>query len=616
MFSSRFFRRAYRVFSSLKLEKSAKSSFSQSIRIGTISTSLALFSFSTAMCNTDIIGEINVGHVDDITEGTMKKVQIGENEENFILLSKVNGKIYATGGKCSHYGAPLQMGYLDGYSVICPWHAAAFDVRTGELIQSPGQDAIPTYNTIIKQGRIFVSIPESKMKSVAGSHPSKKLVKRDLTNKTTFVVVGGGAAGNAAVETLRREGFTGRIVLITSEKLLPYDRVQLSKNFKVDNTKLVLRDQSFYDQYDIEVHTDAEVLGVNENNKTVKLKNGKEVGFDKLLLSTGCGARVPGPYRHLLTTFSNVFTIRSADDHQKIKGSLADANDVVIIGAGFLGLEAAASIKRTWPEKNITIVDLEEKPLASILGSEIAGQVIAAQRSNGVNFVLGSKISAFNGEDGKIRSLTLPTWTTYSGRPTTRDLKADLVLFATGAELKTSYAPVSLLNTDGSIRVNSHLQTENSSIYAAGDIAQFPSILTESRERVEHWAVAQQQGRIAALNMIEKGNNYLDVPFFWTNQFVNVQFAGFSAGHDWTFTETKDEDLPTKTARITYFYKGENCIGIAAVNWPGAVLRLKIALSRGLMPSRKELTSKAVNYAKILEKVKNSNPCGPNCCKN
>jgi NADPH-dependent 2,4-dienoyl-CoA reductase/sulfur reductase-like enzyme len=172
------------------------------------------------------------------------------------------------------------------------------------------------------------------------------------------------------------------------------------------------------------------------------------------------------------------------------------------------------------------------------------------------------------------------------------------------------------MNIDGSIRVNSHFQTEDSSIFAAGDIAQFPSLLSESRERVEHWAVAQQQGRFAAMNMLEKGTNYLDVPFFWTNQFLNVQFAGYANGHNWTFTETKKvNETEEKLPRITYFFKDERCIGVAATNWPGAVLRLKIALQRGLMPTRKELTSGQVTFDKILEKVKNSNPCGGNCCR-
>lgn len=615
MFSSRFFRSAYRVISRLRVAKTEKANYSKFMGLGAMATGMALFSVSSALCNADHIKELIACGTNEIPEGTMKRVQVGSDEENFILISRVCGQYYATGGKCSHYGAPLQFGFLDGYSVVCPWHAAAFDVRTGEMTQSPGMDSIPTYPVKIVNGNVVVEIPESKYASVAGSVPSKRMAKRDLTNNACFVVIGGGAAGSTAVETLRKEGFTGRIIMLTSEKQLPYDRVVLSKSFEADSSKLGLRETDFYNEFGIEVEMDAEVKSIDQDKKVISLKNGKTISYDKALLATGCTAKVPGLYRKYLDDYSNVFTIRNAQDHTRFKGTIGKATDIVIIGAGFIGLEAAASIKKTWPGKNVTVITPDPKPISNILGSEIASQLITTQSINGVNMLVSTKINSFNGSEGKVTSLSIPGTITFLGQETITELKADCILIATGAQINSAYAPVNLTNPDGSVRVNSHLQTENSSIYAAGDIAQFPSLLTESRERIEHWGVAQQQGRVAALNMLEKGNNYLDVPFFWSNQFLNVSFAGFSAGHDWSYTETKGEDLPMKTARITYFFKGERCIGVAAVNWPGAVLRLKIALHRGLMPTRKELTSKQVAFENILEKVKNSNPCGGNCCR-
>ena len=600
----------------MRAPKSIKADYSKLFSLGTVATGMALYSFSTVMCNGDHMKDFVACDASEITEGTMKRIQIGKNEENFIIISKVCGEYYATGGKCSHYGAPLQMGYLDGYSVVCPWHAAAFDVRTGEIIQAPGQNSIPTYPVTIENGKVVVKIPESKINNVTASQVSKKLAKRDPANNQTFVVIGGGAAGCIAVDTLRKEGFTGRIIMITQEEYLPYDRVVLSKNFKADSSKLELRSASFYNEYDIEVETRAEVKNIDSDKKIITLHNGKQIGYDKALLATGCSPKIPGPYKTHIKNYSNVFAIRSASDHTKIKGSVESAKNVVIIGAGFLGLEAATSIKKTWPDKNVTIIDLEAKPLANILGSDISSQLLTVQSVNGVNVLTNQKITSLNGSNGIVTSITLPALVAFQGNSTTSEIPADLVILATGAEINSTYAPFKLVNSDGSLRVNSHLQTENSSIYAAGDIAQFPSLLTESRERIEHWQVAQQQGRIAALNMLEKGNNYLDIPFFWSNQFINVSFAGFSAGHDWSYTETKGEDLAAKTARITYFFKGERCIGVASVNWPGSVLRLKIALQRGLMPSRKEFASKTANFETILEKVKNSNPCGGNCCRN
>lgn len=613
MFSARFFTRALRLATKIRTSSNSSNSF---IKLGALATGVAICSFSSVLCNTDQNQQVPLCSVDEIPEGGMKKVQVGNNEDNFVLVSKVNGTIYVTGGRCSHYGAPLQMGYLDGYAVICPWHAAAFDVRTGEMIQSPGLNSIPTYTYSIVNGKVVANIPESKINSVAETNRSKKLVKRDPNNKNCFVVVGGGAAGATAVETLRKEGFTGRIVFVSGENLLPYDRVVLTKNFKANGADLQFRSKEFYSEYGVELEFGAEVTSINSNKKQLTLANGKVFEYDKLLLATGAVAKVPGPYKSYLKNFSNVFTIRSAADHDKLKPEVAKAKEVVIIGSGFIGLEAAKAIKTTWPDKNVTIIGVDEKPMANILGAELADQIVTSQRLNGINFLTGQKIESIEGSNGRAEKVVIPTRKSYGMPVQNTDLKADLVILATGSQLNTLYIPPELLDADGSVKVNSHLQSEDPSIWAAGDIAKFPSLLSESKERVEHWAVAEQQGRLAALNMLERGNNYLDVPFFWTNQYLNLQFAGYSAGHNWTYTETKGEEGALKTARITYFFKDQRCIGVAAVNWPGAVLRLKIALQRGLMPSRRELVDKKASYETILEKVKHSNPCGGNCCRN
>ena len=621
MFSSRFFKRALRVASRVRFSNNSNysnnsSNSSSYQKLGSLAAGVALYSFSTVVCNDDHTKEVVLGNADEIHEGGMKKYQIGDNENNFIIVSQVCGNYYATGGRCSHYGAPLQMGFLDGYNVICPWHAAAFDVRTGEMVEAPGMDAIPTYKVSVKEGKLVAHIPESRLAAVAGTLNNKRFVKRDLNDQRVFVVVGGGAAGATAVETLRREGYTGRIVLVSSENVLPYDRVPLCKNFKMNSNDLVFRSKDFYDEYGIEVELSSTVTSVDSAQKSLQLSTGKSISYNKLLLATGSAARVPGPLKPYLKAFSNVFTLRSAEDHSRFSASLASAQDVVIVGSGFIGLEAAKSIKSTWPEKNVTVIGTDPRPLAGVLGPEIANQVLLSQRLGGINFYLDQTIDSFEGENGKVTRVVVPTRKSYAMAVKPTDIKADIVLLATGSQLTTNYVPAHLANVDGSVRVNSHFQTEDPSIWAAGDIAQFPSLLSEGRERVEHWAVAQQQGRLAAMNMLEKGNNYLEVPFFWTNQFLNVQFAGFANGHNWTFTETKQvSETEEKVPKITYFFKDERCIGVAAANWPGAVLRLKIALQRGLMPTRKELTSGQVNYEVILEKVKGSNPCGPNCCR-
>jgi apoptosis-inducing factor 3 len=366
--------------------------------------------------------------------------------------------------------------------------------------------------------------------------------------------------------------------------------------------------------YDIEVQQEAEVKSIDADKKIVKLSNGNEILYDKLLLATGSSANLSPKLKIYLKNFDNFFTLRSADDHTAIKKKIEEANEIVILGVGFIGLEVASAIITTWPAKKVTLISRDEEPMSNVLGKEIANQLLNALKAKGVRIFKGSKNHKIESKLGDLVNVSLPNRHTHAGKIVDQEIKTDLILVASGASPRTSYVPQNLVNPDGSIRVNSHLQTEDSSIYAAGDIAEFPSLLTEDRQRVEHWAVAQQQGRLAALNMLEKGQHYVDVPFFWSRQLASIGFAGFSKGHDWSYTETKLTENVNQTSRITYFYKGERCIGIAAVNWHGAVQRLKIALHRGLMPTKNELLNKTAHYETIAEKVKNSNPCRGNCC--
>ena len=482
MFSSRLFQAFYHTFQ--RLNHPAPLKFSKKLRKA-VATGLALYSSSIVFCNTEKFTDFPACEASEIAEGTMKKVQIGENENNFILISKVNGSFYATGGKCSHYGAPLNMGYLDGYNVICPFHAAAFDVRNGEIVQAPGLSSIPTYSAYINNGKVVVRIPESKINAVSNPVVSSRMAKRDLNNNVCFVIIGGGAAGSSAAETLRKEGFTGKVVLLTQENILPYDRVILSKNFATDASKVLLRNQEFFRDYDIEVVLNAEVIKVDTEAKRIKLKDERELGYDKVLIATGSVAKVSQQYKPYLSS-ENVFTIRSAEDHRRIKEKVSQSQNIVIIGAGFLGLEAAASIKKAWPDKTISILSSDNKSLSRILGSDISSQILATHSINGINFIQDSKILAFNTDQNKVSSLSLSLPSSLAKKPFETKLKTDLILIATGAELKTLFLPSDLLNPDKSVKVNSHLQTVSPDVYAAGDIAQFPSILTESRERIEH----------------------------------------------------------------------------------------------------------------------------------
>jgi NADPH-dependent 2,4-dienoyl-CoA reductase/sulfur reductase-like enzyme/nitrite reductase/ring-hydroxylating ferredoxin subunit len=539
----------------------------------------------------------------ELTEGVPRSIQVGDNKDNFVVVALVGGRPYAVSGKCPHFGANLAQGFLDGYHLYCPWHVAAFDIRTGEMVGGPSLNVLKSYPARVSStGDLIITVNEDKLEQLAASRISGLMAKRDPADLRTFVIVGGGAAGQSAAETLRRDGYTGRLVLISNEPVVPYDRVLLSKNLKGDAGKFALRPSSFFHDYDIELMLNSEVTQVDAAAKKVKTADGSEVTYDKLLVATGCSAKIPGPFKAAAQNVKNVNAIRSVADYEKVVKSVNSAQSVVIIGASFLGLEAATSIKRTFPDKQVTIIDTVKAPLANVFGSEIAKQLVDLQGLSGVRIVPGVGIKKINDVDGAFAGVTIVHNNEFRG-PLDEEVAGQALILATGSELHTEYLPPALLNADGSVRVNSHLRTDSSDIFAAGDIASHFNLLTESQVRIEHWAVAQNQGIRAAHNMLDRGLNYSEVPFFWTNQFGNAQFAGFSNGADWTWTESTADKGPRETGRITYFYKEGRPIGVATINSPGAILRLKVALEKGLMPSKEELASGHVKYADIAARV-------------
>lgn len=223
------------------------------------------------------VADILVGKLDSLVEGVPKQVQVGDNKDNVIVVARVGGNVYAVSGKCSHFSAPLANGYLDGFHLYCPYHAAAFDIRNGEIYGAPCVNSLKSYPArVASNGDVLVSIPEADLSSVAAGRASPRMVKPDDSDSRTFVIVGGGAAGHTCAETLRKNGFKGRIVILSDEKVLPYDRVLLSKNVKADAaTAFSFRPAEFYTEYGIDIHLGAKVNSIDSASKTVKTAAGE-----------------------------------------------------------------------------------------------------------------------------------------------------------------------------------------------------------------------------------------------------------------------------------------------------------------------------------------------------
>lgn len=448
----------------------------------------------------------------DLEDGEMKQITIGERD---ILLIRMKGKFHVVGPTCPHYEAPLEEGVLNRGRIRCPWHQACFDAATGNLEEPPALDALSCFETRVEGEDVIVSLPDDA--EMYRTMPMSRY-KPDKDGRV-FIIIGTGAAGNAAAETLRQDGFEGRIMMITRENHLPYDRPPLSKTYLADDSKSVslLRSQEFYAEHNIEILTGREVTSVNAQAKQVALEDGAQLHYDKLLVASGgLAQRLPVPGADL----ERVFTLRSLDDASRIRSACQRASHVVVVGASFIGMETAASlVQRSLP---VTVVALESVPFEQIFGQQIGRMYQEIHEKNGVSFRLNAKISGFKGKD-RVQEVILEGG---------EIIETDLVLLGVGIRPATQFLRGIDLNPDGSVSVNENFQIVND-IYAAGDIASFADWRTGQKIRIEHWRLAQQHGRVAAHNMLGKKTPFRGIPFFWSSQWgVNIRYVGYASRWD------------------------------------------------------------------------------------
>lgn len=456
--------------------------------------------------------EAKVARIHDLQDGEMREVVVGKTK---VLLVRLKGKFFAIGGECTHYGGPLAEGVLSGHRVICPWHQAVFDVMNGDLEEPPALDSEPCYAVRVEGDEVIVTVPEK-----AENRRTPAMARRNPADDRTLVILGAGAAGHAAAETLRQDGFTGRVVMITHEARLPYDRPNLSKGYLSGDAgpeALPWRTAEFYRDHDIEVWLGHRVTRVEVPLKTLTFADGRALTYDALLLATGGVTRrleMPG------AQWPNVFTLRSADDADAIISAALPAFRVVVIGAGFIGMEAAAALTKRGLA--VTVVGHGSVPLHRQLGPEIGGMLKQAHEEHGVAFRLGRTPVRLEGDD-RVKAVVLDDG---------EALAADLVVVALGIKPVTDILQGVKLNADGSVSTDRRLQVTEG-LYAAGDVARFPDWRDGSAIRIEHWRLAEQHGRVAAHNMAGRQVEFAEVPFFWSEQFdLSLQYVGHAASWD------------------------------------------------------------------------------------
>jgi apoptosis-inducing factor 3 len=445
----------------------------------------------------------DVASLNDLASGQMHAVEV---EGSPILLFRDGDAVHAVGATCPHAGAPLAEGVRDGDRVICPWHKAVFCLRTGALLDPPAVDALPRYTVQCEGERVLVTLPAEEP-----AIPAPALDPR------LFAIIGAGAAGALAAQTLRQEGFGGRIVMLDRENRVPYDRTLLSKyhlSGMHGDEKSPLQSQAFYREHAIERRT-AEVKVLDATTRTIHCADGSSLTYDAALIATGADPALPPlPGAHL----ANAFLLRSRADADAILAQAERSERAVVLGASFIGMEVAASLRERGLE--VTVVGRETAPFAKQFGAEIGNALVGLHRDNGVGFRLDAVVSMLAGETA-VEAVVLGDG---------ERVAADLVVIGFGVKPVTGFVRGVALNGDGSVTVDATLKAAEG-LYAAGDVARFP--YRGGAIRVEHWRVAEQHGRLAALSMMGRNVRYHAVPVFWTIQYMKqVTYIGHATGWD------------------------------------------------------------------------------------
>lgn len=542
--------------------------------------------------------EINLAPANALQDGEMRAYPATPDTE--VLLVRRQGQYRALAARCPHYGAPLEKGRIINDQIICPWHHACFRVDDGHLCQPPALDDLPTYPVRVADGRIWVTLPANPAATAEGpdATPTALVGGTPLPtssappDKRTFVIVGGGAAGQFAAQTLRAEGFGGRLVMVSADPDAPYDRTKLSKAFlagKADKKALPLRQPNFYEQHQIELLTATRATGLSLQQRQLHLEGRGPLAYDKLLLAPGSRPntlpQLPG---HDL---NGVLPLRTAQDAEAIRKAAANAKQVVIIGSSFIGMEAAASLatenEEQKMERVVTVIARDKEPFKKVLGAEIGAMFRHMHTAHGVQFEAEADVASLEGKDGRVTAVRLA-----SGQ----HLPADLVVLGVGVRPATEFlAEAFEVDKDGGLTVDAHLQAAEN-VYVAGDVARFPLMGGPEQHRIEHWRLAQQQGACAARNMLGQQETFAEIPFFWTQQFgKSLRYAGHAAEWDEIIFHGQLEEQNF----LALYVHDNRLMAAAAMGRDDDMLVIMELLRRDQMPTPAAARGK-IEWAKLL----------------
>ncbi len=454
----------------------------------------------------------------------------GHVGDEAVLLLRRGANLYAIGATCSHYGAPLIDGIVVDDAIRCPWHHACFSLTNGAALLPPALNDLAAWKVEETAGTIYV---RERLPQPARS----RLAPTGLPD--SVVIIGGGAAGNMAAETLRREGYEGPVTLLSADRDAPYDRPVLSKDYlagKAQEDWVPLRSPDFYAEQKIDLRLSTRVAGIDTKARNLHLENGERLSFGALLIATGAmpvRLDIPG------ATLPHVHLLRSLADCNALLAHVGDAKQCVVIGASFIGLEAAAALRQR--DIKVHVVAPDRIPMARIMGDAIGEMVLSLHQEKGVIFHLETKPTAINPE-----AVVLANGD---------EIPADLVIVGIGVRPALALAEAAGLAIDRGVLVDEYLETSVPGIYAAGDIARWPDRRSGTHVRVEHWVVAERQGQVAARNILGRRKRFDAVPFFWSQHYdKSIRYVGHAEHWD----EIRiDGDVAAKNFRASFWQNGK-----------------------------------------------------------
>ena len=443
-------------------------------------------------------------------------------------------------------------------TVRCPWHHACFSLRTGEAMRAPALDPIACWKVEKLEDKIFI-----REKLSPPIPPMPAVSKKAPTVPESVVIVGGGAAGLTAADMLRRQGYEGPITMISADDSSPCDRPNLSKDYlsgAAGDDWIPLRPPEYYAERKIQLVLNLRVATLDPQTKQVQLEDGSICQFGALLLATGSE-----PVRLNIegAADSQVHYLRTYRDSRAIIAKAATAKQVVVVGASFIGLEVAASLRAR--KIAVHVVAPESQPLERVLGGELGVAIRKLHEANGVVFHLGVTVKRMDE-----KSVTLSDHSR---------LDADFVVAGVGVRPAVALAEKAGLSIDRGIAVNQYLETSVPGIFAAGDVARWPDPHAGERIRVEHWVVAERQGQVAALNILGQRIPFDAVPFFWSQHYDRtINYVGHADRWDAVQVDGSLDQLNCSVA-----YKlGNKTLAVATISRDVQSLQNEVAMESGV----------------------------------